>query len=128
MRVQPREVCFLIGPHDAVLWSDASSSPVALPDSRARWDAIWSRREVLVEVAHSHPVGPSRFSQEDETTMAALVSALGRSLLFSVVSPHGMVRRGHDGDDADVAEEPWWARLLRSASCMEHTDTQPGSD
>ncbi len=30
------EVCFLIGERDAVLWSDASASPVALPDSRGR--------------------------------------------------------------------------------------------
>ena len=118
MSVQPREVCFLIGPDDAVVWSDASDSPVALPDSRARWEAIWTRRETLVELAHSHPVGPSRFSQEDETTMTALTGALGRPLIFSVVSPHGMVRRGPDGEDSDVTEEPWWAPLLRAASHM----------
>ncbi len=114
-----REVFFLIGKGGAVLWSDASHSPSALPDSRARWEAIWSRRETLVEVAHSHPVGPSRFSREDETTMAALTGALGRPLIFSVVSPSGMVRRAEDGDDVDVAEEPWWAALMRAASHME---------
>ena len=29
-------IFFIIGKQDVVLWSDASTSPVALPDSRAR--------------------------------------------------------------------------------------------
>jgi len=118
---QAREVCFLIDKAGAIVWSDASTSPVALPDSRERWEAIWSRRESLAEIAHSHPVGPLGFSEEDETTMAALASALGRALRFSVVAPDGMVAR-EDGKDVRVAEEPWWAPLLRLASGM----TRPG--
>ena len=124
-----REVCLLIGKNDVVLWSDASDSPVALPDSRARWDAIWSRRSRIVEIAHSHPVGPLAFSNEDETTMQALVSALGKSMRFSVVAPNGMVRctkkkmRGEQAPKTIVEEcsaerEPWWAPLLRLASGM----------
>lgn len=124
-----REVCLLIGKNDVVLWSDASDSPVALPDSRARWDAIWSRRSRLVEIAHSHPVGPLAFSNEDETTMQALVSALGKSMRFSVVAPNGMVRctkrklRGEQPpktivEVCSVEREPWWAPLLRHASGM----------
>ena len=31
-----RDVFFILGKQDVVLWSDASTSPVALPDSRAR--------------------------------------------------------------------------------------------
>jgi hypothetical protein len=117
-----REVLLLIGKDDVVLWSDASDSPVALPDSRARWEQIWARRELIVEIAHSHPVGPQAFSREDETTMAALVTALGRPLTFSVVAPRGMVRCTKSTDDAFevslVAEEPWWTTLLRLASSM----------
>ncbi len=75
-----REVCFLTGESDAVLWSDASQSPTALPDSRTRWEAIWSRRDRIVEIAHTHPLGGAKFSLEDETTMAALDVALGRRL------------------------------------------------
>lgn len=112
-----REVCLLIGANDAVLWSDASTSPVALPDSRERWEAIWTRRAELVEIAHSHPVGPLAFSSEDASTMAALRDALGRELTFSVVAPEAMIRRSH-GEDAVVRDEPWWARLLRAASGM----------
>ena len=55
-----REVCFLIGASHEVLWSDAGASPVALADSRDRWEAIWFFRNELLEIAHSHPVGPRR--------------------------------------------------------------------
>lgn len=130
-----REVCLLIGrigEDDVVLWSDASGSAVALPDSRERWEAIWSRRDVIVEIAHSHPVGPEAFSREDETTMAALVSALGRPLTFSVVAPARMVRTTFDpAKSAEdyvktfVEDEPWWASLLRHASSMRPVTALP---
>ena len=113
-----REVCFLIGAGEAILWADASDSPAALPDSRARWEAIWSRRGDLTEIAHSHPIGPAAFSREDETTMEALDSALGRVVRFSVVAPRIMIAR-EGGKVVEVAPEPWWAPLLRLASGME---------
>jgi hypothetical protein len=112
-----REVCLLIGRDGAVLWRDASDSPVWLPDSRARWEAIWRLRDELEEIAHSHPVGPLGFSAEDETTMAALTEALGRPVRFSVVAPDGMVVR-EDGRDILVTREPAWAAILRSGSGM----------
>ncbi len=123
------EVCFLLDRGARVLWSDASRSPVALPDSRARWEAIWSRRRILVEIAHSHPVGPHAFSREDETTMDALVAALGKGVVFSVISPTGMIRRRYAKKkgrfeslgDSNVQEEPWWTALLRAASGMNPT-------
>lgn len=118
--MRPVEICMLIGRRGAVLWSDASTSPVALPDSRARWEAIWRLREELEEIAHSHPVGPLAFSAEDESTMAALDAALGRRVRFSVVAPEGMIAR-QDGADGRVVEEPWWATLLRRASGMAAT-------
>ncbi|WP_224248797.1 hypothetical protein [Hyalangium gracile] len=117
-----REVCFLIDGEGRILWSDASTSPVSLPDSRARWEAIWSRRAQLAEISHSHPVGPLAFSHEDETTMEALIVALGTRPRFSVVAPDGMIVRDRDGQEARVAEEPWWTQLLRLASGM----AQPG--
>jgi hypothetical protein len=112
-----REVCLLIGRGGTVLWSDASDSPVWLPDSRARWEAIWRLRGELEEIAHSHPVGPLGFSAEDETTMAALTEALGRPVRFSVVAPDGMVMR-ENGRDVRVTEEPCWTGRLRSESGM----------
>ena len=112
------EVCFLVGPGGEVLWSDAGVSPVALADSRARWEAIWQRREQLVEIAHSHPVGPLAFSPEDETTMAALALALPRTPRFSIVAPAGMLVRVA-GQDQRLAAEPPWAIDLRRASGMQ---------
>lgn len=112
-----REVCFLIGAGRALLWSDASASPWALPDSRERWEAIWLRRDDLTEIVHSHPEGPLAFSLEDVTTMDAIDAALGRPLHYGVVAPNGVVLR----DEAGVhlaASEPWWAEPLRRASGM----------
>jgi len=120
-RTSTREVCFLIGHDGSILWGDASSSPVALPDSRDRWEAIWQLRDELAEIAHSHPVGPAAFSAEDESTMAALDSALGRRVRYSVVAPRAMVVRA-DGETFMIDDEPWWAGLLRLASGMTGKD------
>lgn len=117
MGAPKREVCFLIGRSGAVLWSDASDSPTGLPDSRARWEAIWRLRAELEEIAHSHPAGPVAFSREDETTRSALESALGRALRFSVVAPKGMIAR-EGCNQALVDDEPWWTTLMRLASGM----------
>lgn len=115
-----REVFFLIDSDQNILWSDASNSPVALPDSRPRWEEIWSRRAAIVEIAHSHPVGPLAFSEEDRTTMEALASALAKPLVFSVIAPNGMVRCSTPDFAAQKVEsEPWWSVLLRMASGME---------
>jgi hypothetical protein len=112
-----REVLFLLDDDDAILWSDASQSPIALPDSRTRWEAIWRLRERLAEIAHTHPIGPAAFSREDETTMAALDAALGRRLRYSVVTPRTMIRRDvSDPSVHIVSHEPWWTPLIRAAS------------
>jgi hypothetical protein len=112
-----REVFMLIGRRGALLWSDASSDPTKLEDSQARWQAIWQHREELEELSHSHPMGPLAFSEEDRTTMAALEAALGKTLKFSIVAPGGMLMKRGD-EQALVADEPWWAALLRLASGM----------
>lgn len=117
-----QEVCFLIGREDVVLWSDAGGSPVALPDSRARWLAIWrfAQSGDLVEIAHSHPRGGAWFSSVDESTMRGLQRALGKQLRFSVITPTTMLVREagetHSGHMLPRSDEPWWADLLRRAS------------
>ena len=112
-----REVFMLIGRGGALLWSDASADPTKLEDSQARWQAIWQHRDELEELAHSHPIGPLAFSEEDTTTMAALEAALGKTLRFSIVAPGGMLAKQGD-EQGLVANEPWWAALLRLASGM----------
>jgi hypothetical protein len=116
-RPTQREVCFLIGNGDVVLWADAGESPTALPDSRARWEAIWTRRDEISVIAHSHPLGPAAFSAEDLSTMEALDSALGKVMRYIVVAPHVTLLR--EGDTTtEVIPEPWWTALLRLASGM----------
>lgn len=114
----PREVCLLLDGAGLVLWSDASSDPFALPDSRARWEAIWAHRERLDLVAHSHPLGPLAFSDEDLSTMAALTQALGRRLAFAVVAPEATLLSRLEGEAALLTPEPPWADALRLASGM----------
>lgn len=122
--MSPREVCFLLDAAGRVLWSDEGSA-AALPDSRARWEAIWASRADLHEVAHSHPRGPAGFSATDRRTMAALDLALGRALSYSVVSPAGTLRcRGARGLGERVEPEPVWAEGLRARSGML---TRPGA-
>ncbi len=134
----PREVCFLIDREGAVLWSDASDSPAAMPDSRERWTRIWDLREQLAEIAHSHPGGGLHFSSTDEETMAAIDAGLGRRLTYSVITPDAMLRRPGQADDSTettesngdhiVEAEPWWTALLRSASHMNPPSPPPGRE
>jgi hypothetical protein len=119
-----REVFFLIGRRGALLWSDGSDDPARLPDSRARWEAIWRHREELEELSHSHPAGPLAFSEEDRSTMSALSAALGRSLRFSIVAPGGMLAC-EGAVEAPVSTEPWWGALLRAASGMQADLSEP---
>ncbi len=112
-----REVFLLIGAGDVILWSDASDSALALPDSRARWEAIWSNRDRIEALVHSHPLGPRAFSAEDLSTMEALDAALGRPLRYGVLAPEGLVFREGQKESLSNAR-PWWAALLRLASGM----------
>jgi hypothetical protein len=122
-----REVCFLIGRGDAVLWADASDSPAALPDSRARWEAIWRHRHELEAIVHSHPLGPPAFSAEDLGTMAAIDAALGRALRYCVVAPRATITHGPTDHHHPIPldPEPWWAGLVRLASGMSRKDERP---
>lgn len=118
-----REVFMLVGRGGAILWADASDSPAALPDSRARWEAIWAMREEIEVIAHSHPVGPSAFSAEDESTMAALDDALGKVMRYMVVASRVTIaRQGLRAPIEQVSPEPWWVALLRLASGMTKED------
>lgn len=119
-----REVCLLIGRGDAVLYADASDDPAALPDSRARWEAIWRHRDELELIVHSHPRGPAAFSAEDESTMAAIDSALGRPLRYAVVAPGATIVRAGAAAPA-LVPEPWWAGLARLASGMTPERNRP---
>lgn len=116
-----REVCFLIGKSGAILWADASNSPAALPDSRARWEAIWRHRDDIELIVHTHPMGPATFSDEDDSTMNALDDALGKVMRYMVISPNvAIVRQGNT--TPEIVPEPWWGSLIRLASGMKQKE------
>jgi proteasome lid subunit RPN8/RPN11 len=111
--MHPNEICALLDGDGNILWMDASTSPVALPDSRARWEAIWRHREDLAGIAHTHPSGLLAFSNTDTTTMAAIDAALGRRLQYTIVTPTGMLHRDPDGQLHTPDLEPAWVARLR---------------
>ena len=116
-------VMFLDGDEN-VLRTEEGASAHAVHDSRSRWEWIWENRERIFEIAHSHPLGPLAFSEEDETTMQAIQSGLGKPLVFSVVAPEGLLRRV-GGKDERVADEPSWATTLRTLSGMVPSGMKP---
>jgi len=58
-----------------------------IPDSRNLWDILWENRERLGGVAHTHPWnGSASPSGTDITTFAACEAALGRRLVWPIVT------------------------------------------
>lgn len=108
-----REVCFILCGEKIVRISLGSET--AIPDSQARWRAIWKHREELTEIVHTHPGGLLKFSEEDLTTMEAVEAALGRSLQWSIVTEEQFLTR-FDGEDRDRNDQPWWLVVLREIS------------
>jgi hypothetical protein len=58
-----------------------------LPDSRELWDVLWQNRATLGGVAHTHPWhGRSLPSSTDVTTFLAIETALGKQLLWPIIT------------------------------------------
>jgi hypothetical protein len=95
----------------------------ALPDSRELWDLIWTNREHISGIAHSHPGGgiPGP-SHEDVTTFSAIELALGRRLSWWITSSERtvLVRWSGPGPYDYVPElldrDPRWVAELRRLS------------
>lgn len=65
----------------------AGRSGGSIPDTRDLWEVIWENRENLGGVAHTHPWdGPAHPSITDVTTFDAIERALGKNLLWPVVT------------------------------------------
>lgn len=108
-----KEACFVLCGDAVVRISIGSRS--SIPDSRKRWQAIWDNRAELTEIAHTHPGGLLRFSEEDLTTMQAVEAALGKPLHWSIVTREGFLSR-FNGEDRMRDDEPWWLPVLREIS------------
>lgn len=58
-----------------------------VPDSHDLWEFIWNNRDRIGGVAHTHPWnGTAGPSQTDVTTFAAIEEALGKRLVWPVVT------------------------------------------
>lgn len=59
----------------------------SIVDSRSLWDILWENRDRLGGVAHTHPWdGEAHYSHTDVTTFRAIDNALGKNLLWPVVT------------------------------------------
>jgi hypothetical protein len=108
-----REVCFILS-GDKLL-RVYFGTRASIPDQRERWELIWTHREEITEIAHSHPGNFLDFSHEDLTTMEAVEAGTGKKFIWSIVTKSGFRSRTADGD-ADRADAPWWLDLIRRLS------------
>jgi hypothetical protein len=116
------ETAVVIGAQgEALYWHlPTGRSAGALPDSRTLWSVLWSQRDSLQGVAHTHPgSGLPRPSWTDVTTFAACEDGLGRRLrwwiatedalrCFCWIGPH---RFHYIEAPIDPIEPPWLAPL-----------------
>lgn len=84
-----------------IFWHLPQDRSVAyLPDSRTLWNEIWHDRKRISGFAHSHPgCGIPGPSQEDLTTFAAVELALGKRLIWWIVSGDEIVELVWVGPD-----------------------------
>lgn len=74
--------------YQPLFWHEpAGRGPGYLPDSRTLWDVLWENRARVWGFAHSHPgAGRTRPSLEDVTTFAAVEAAIGRRLVWPIIT------------------------------------------
>ena len=108
-----REVCFILV-EDKILRAYFGSA-TRVPDSRERWDVIWTHRDEITEIAHSHPGEFLDFSHEDLTTMEAVEAGTGRKFTWSIITKSGILSR-NGARDICREDAPWWLELMRALS------------
>ena len=60
---------------------------VKIPDSEELWNILWSNKEEVMGVAHSHPwPGNSSPSLTDITTFSAIERGLGKRLIWPIAT------------------------------------------
>jgi hypothetical protein len=119
---------------EAIHWHLPSNRSIAsLPDSRTLWDVIWENRHRIVGIAHSHPgAGLPGPSYTDVTTFRAIEKALGRKLVWWIVSEDRVVicewqrrSRSEPGTWVPIEAEqdqPWLEELRRHSYGEWRTD------
>lgn len=124
-----KEAAVVIESEQAVYWhAPQGRSKTHLPDSSSLWSVLWSRREKVDGVAHTHPgEGWPVPSQEDLTTFSAIERGLGRRLRWWIASDDALVELTWRGPGAldyrsmRVDEAPKWLAPLRQRSKEDET-------
>jgi len=74
-----------------------------IPDSNKFWEFLWSNREVVKYIAHSHPGGGIPHpSTEDLTTFRAIELGLGKHIIWYIMSEDSLVEIQWRGDHYEV--------------------------
>ena len=102
-----------------------------LPDNRDLWDIIWEKRDQVLGFAHSHPgTGNPSPSYEDVTTFAAVEAALGKRLIWWIISANALAEfrwKGpeiHNYGKTKPPSAPVWLEQLRRLSAYMHQEEQ----
>jgi hypothetical protein len=83
----PREVALVFDKDGKTIAFHGGQSAGSIEDSPDLWTILWENRKRLGGVAHTHPWdGDAWFSQTDVTTFRAIDNALGKNLLWPVVT------------------------------------------
>ena len=123
----------------------AGRSAGHIPDSRDLWEVLWENRETVWGIAHTHPgSGRPSPSQEDVTTFSAVEKALGKRLIWWILTADELQeykwfgpkdydyathciwneRQGKFEPGCLPSEDVFWVKELRKASYgpMEEND------
>ncbi len=112
----------------------------SIPDTRDLWEVIWENRENVLGLAHTHPWNGAPYpSETDLTTFDAIERALGRRLVWWVVTFDHVGRIDHRSDEhiddeylcAVDAEDPIdlaWLEELRTHSHVDPLRTARWAD
>lgn len=73
----------------------------SIPDSSKLWDVIWEYRDLIGGIAHTHPwEGSTVPSCEDKTTFRAVERALGKRLVWPIVTMDHVQYFTHNDEEA----------------------------
>lgn len=95
------EVAVLFDTYGApILWHlPPGRTQTSIPDSAALWMTIWDNRAIVGGLAHTHPWnGPAVPSYTDIRTFGAIEKALGKRLVWPIVTLSDVAHYIHHND------------------------------
>ncbi len=114
---------------DPIFWHIPGNRQAGyLPDSRNLWNVLWENRDLIQGFAHSHPgSGVPSPSSEDLSTFKAVEKALGRRLVWWIVSSDSIIYYlTETGRTMQPCSEAPWVKALREVSSYARAQSQQG--